>query len=131
MKSPKQPDNVRHQQQADRGLSRVGGAASEGSERIAPDKGSRYVDSISRELLTDDPDPNVIAPGYADSGAFADSNAVHEVYGREGQLPDPKAIRHSDASVHTEAWTPKGRIDQWPDSSSASGGQWAKRPRKG
>jgi hypothetical protein len=109
MRTPKQPENVRpHQLEDNRGLSRAGGAASEAGDRIEPDKGSRYVDSISRELASDDPDVTVISPGYSGSGAFSDTNPVYTTYGHEGEGSDPRALRHED--FHPKPWPgPKGR----------------------
>ena len=43
-----------------------------------------------------------------DSGAFADSNPVHEIYGRVGEGTDPRPLKHTE--FHEAPWPgPKGR----------------------
>lgn len=104
----KKPE-ISSQQTDPAGLSRRGGSASEASTEIPADIGSRYVDSASKELQKDAPNPIVVNGGdVAGSRHFADQD---ESWGY-GKTNDGASTRPgkdtTDLSGGPGGWVPLG-----------------------
>ena len=112
-RNPTQPDQVRSQQESPEGLSRKGGMSSDGSTPVSDDPGRRYVERASRELLKDQPDPQVIS---GDLGrAHMDYDSVNRKYDVEdGSTGEPKPLPERKGKTGPESWNPRS-LKTWPE----------------